>query len=192
MTIESREGEDKPQGIQRKELIPEEGGLVDKKDNRTEGVTRGKDPVGEGNIRGEIGVMKQKRVMRKCKNEMKEIVEIEGGMIIGGKNMKMIESKVTTETGLMTGEGMSVPEEGKITTQEMIMEEERIGGQGIEIMRKEMMKDIVVIQADDLVREREATGRTEDRVKKREEIRTGEVLEDLGVLGMKGTFITNK
>lgn len=74
----------------------------------------------------------------------------------------------------------------------MIMEEERIGGQGIEIMRKEMMKDIVVIQADDLVREREATGKTEDRVKKREEIRTGEVLEDLGVLGMKGTFITNK
>ena len=130
--------------------------------------------------------------MRKCKNEMKEIVEIEGVMIIGGKNMKMIESNVTTETGLMMGEGMSMPEEGKITTQELIMEEERIGGQGIEIMRKEMMKDIVVIQADDLVREREATGKTEDRVKKREEIRTGEVLEDLGVLGMKGTFITNK
>ena len=130
--------------------------------------------------------------MRKCKNEMKEIVEIEGVMIIGGKNMKMIESNVTTETGLMMGEGMSMPEEGKITTQELIMEEERIGGQGIEIMRKEMMKDIVVIQADDLVREREATGKTEDRVKKREEIRTGEVLEDLGVLGMKGMFIINK
>lgn len=130
--------------------------------------------------------------MRKCKNEMKEIVEIEGGMIIGGKNMKMRESNVTTETGLMMGEGMSMPEEGKITTQELIMEEERIGGQGIEIMRKEMMKDIVVIQADDLVREREATGKTEDRVKKREEIRTGEVLEDLGVLGMKGMFIINK
>ncbi|KAM7439714.1 hypothetical protein ABFA07_010909 [Porites harrisoni] len=45
------------------------------------------------------------------------------------------------------GEGMSVPEEGKIRTQEMIMEEERIRGQG---MRKEMMKDIVVIQVDDL------------------------------------------
>ena len=87
---------------------------------------------------------------------------------------------------------MSMPEEGKITTQELIMEEERIGGQGIEIMRKEMMKDIVVIQADDLVREREATGKTEDRVKKREEIGTGEVLEDLGVLGMKGMFIINK
>lgn len=130
--------------------------------------------------------------MRKCKNEMKEIVEIEGGMIIGEKNMKMIESKVTTETGLMTGEGMSVPEEGKITTGEMIMEEERIGGQGIEIMRKEMMKDIAVIQVDDLVREREATGKTEDRVKKREETRTGEVLEDLAVLGMKGMFIINK
>lgn len=130
--------------------------------------------------------------MRKCKNEMKEIVEIEGVMIIGGKNMKMIESNVTTETGLMMGEGMSMPEEGKITTQELIMEEERIGGQGIEIMRKEMMKDIVAIQADDLVREREATGKTEDRVKKREEIRTGEVLEDLGVLGMKGMFIINK
>ena len=130
--------------------------------------------------------------MRKCKNEMKEIVEIEGVMIIGGKNMKMIESNVTTETGLMMGEGMSMPEEGKITTQELIMEEERIGGQGIEIMRKEMMKDIVVIQADDLVREREATGKTEDRVKKREEIGTGEVLEDLGVLGMKGMFIINK
>ena len=123
---------------------------------------------------------------------MKEIVEIEGVMIIGGKNMKMIESNVTTETGLMMGEGMSMPEEGKITTQELIMEEERIGGQGIEIMRKEMMKDIVVIQADDLVREREATGKTEDRVKKREEIRTGEVLEDLGVLEMKGMFIINK
>lgn len=130
--------------------------------------------------------------MRKCKNEMKEIVGIEGVMIIGGKNMKMIESNVTTETGLMMGEGMSMPEEGKITTQELIMEEERIGGQGIEIMRKEMMKDIVVIQADDLVREREAPGKTEDRVKKREEIRTGEVLEDLGVLGMKGMFIINK
>lgn len=130
--------------------------------------------------------------MRKCKNEMKEIVEIEGVMIIGGKNMKMIESNVTTETGLMMGEGMSMPEEGKITTQELIMEEERIGGQGIEIMRKEMMKDIVVIQADDLVREREATGKTEDRVKKREEIRTGEVLEDLAVLEMKGMFIINK
>lgn len=130
--------------------------------------------------------------MRKCKNEMKEIVEIEGVMIIGGKNMKMIESNVTTETGLMMGEGMSMPEEGKITTQELIMEEERIGGQGIEIMRKEMMKDIVVIQADDLVREREATGKTEDRVKKREETRTGEVLEDLAVLEMKGMFIINK
>lgn len=130
--------------------------------------------------------------MRKCKNEMKEIVEIEGVMIIGGKNMKMIESNVTTETGLMMGEGMSMPEEGKITTQELIMEEERIGGQGIEIMRKEMMKDIVAIQADDLVREREATGKTEDRVKKREEIRTGEVLEDLAVLEMKGMFIINK
>lgn len=130
--------------------------------------------------------------MRKCKNEMKEIVEIEGVMIIGGKNMKMIESNVTTEAGLMMGEGMSMPEEGKITTQELIMEEERIGGQGIEIMRKEMMKDIVAIQADDLVREREATGKTEDRVKKREEIRTGEVLEDLAVLEMKGMFIINK
>ena len=129
--------------------------------------------------------------MKKCKNEMKEIVEIEGGMIIGGKNMKMIESKVTTETGLMTGEGMSVPEDGKIMTQEMIMEEERIGGQGIEMMRKEIMKDIVVIQADDLVKEREATGKTEDRVKKREQTRTGEV-EDLAVLEMKGTFIINK
>ena len=130
--------------------------------------------------------------MRKCKNEMKEIVEIEGGMIIGGKNMKMIESKVTTETGLMMGEGMSVPEEGKIMTQEMIMEEERIGGQGIEMMRKEMVKDIEVIQVDDSVKEREATGKTEDRVKKREETRTGEVLEDLAVLEMKGTFIINK
>ena len=130
--------------------------------------------------------------MRKCKNEMKEIVEIEGVMIIGGKNMKMIESNVTTETGLMMGEGMSMPEEGKITTQELIMEEERIGGQGIEMMRKEMMEDIVVIQVDDLVKEREATGRTEDRVKKREETRTGEVLEDLGVLEMKGMFIINK
>ena len=130
--------------------------------------------------------------MRKCKNEMKEIVEIEGVMIIGGKNMKMMESNVTTETGLMMGEGMSMPEEGKITTQELIMEEERIGGQGIEMMRKEMMEDIVVIQVDDLVKEREATGRTEDRVKKREETRTGEVLEDLGVLEMKGMFIINK
>lgn len=55
---ESREGEDKPQGIQRKEVIPGEGGLVDEKDSRTERVTREKDPVGEGNIRGEIGVMK--------------------------------------------------------------------------------------------------------------------------------------
>lgn len=154
---ESREGGGKPQGIQRKEVIPGEGGLVDEKDNRTEKVMRGKDPVGEGNIRGETGVMKQKRVMRKCKNEMKEIVQIEGGMIIGGKNMKMIESKVTTETGLMTGEGMSVPEEGKIRTQEMIMEEERIGGQRIEIMRKEMMKDIVVIQVDDLEMEMKGT-----------------------------------
>ena len=58
MTIESREGEDKPQGIQRKELIPEEWGMVDEKDNRTERVMRGKDPVGEGNIRGETGVTK--------------------------------------------------------------------------------------------------------------------------------------
>lgn len=189
---ESREGKDKPQGIQRKEVIPGEGGLVDEKDNRTERVTRGKDPVGEGNIRGETGVTKEKRLMRKCKNEMKEIVEIEGGMIIGGKNMKMIESKVTTETGLMTGEGMSVPVDGKITTQEMIMEEERIGGQGVEMMRKEMRKDIVGIQVDDLVKEREATGKTEDRVKKREGTRTGEVLEDLAVLGMKGMFIISK
>lgn len=189
---ESRGGEDKPQGIQRKEVIPGEGALVDEKDSRTERVTRGKDPMGEGNIRGETGVMKEKRLMRKCKNEMKEIVEIEGGMIIGGKNMKMIESKVTTETGLMTGEGMSVPEEGKITTQEMIMEEEMIGGQGIEMMRKEIMKDIVVIQVDDLVKEREATGKIEDRVKKREGTRTEEVLEDLAVLGMKGMFIINK
>lgn len=55
---ESREGGGKPQGIQRKEVIPGEGGLVDEKDNRTEKVTRGKDPVGEGNIRGEIGAMK--------------------------------------------------------------------------------------------------------------------------------------
>lgn len=129
--------------------------------------------------------------MRKCRNKMKEIVEIEGGMIIGEKNMKMIESKVMTETGPMTGEGMSVPEEGKIMAQEMIMEEERIGGQGIEMTRKEMMKDIVVIQVDDLVREREATGKTEDRVKKREGTRTEEV-EDLAVLEMKGTFIINK
>lgn len=189
---ESRGGEDKPQGIQRKEVIPGEGALVDEKDSRTERVTRGKDPMGEGNIRGETGVMKEKRLMRKCKNEMKEIVGIEGGMIIGGKNMKMIESKVTTETGLMTGEGMSVPEEGKITTQEMIMEEEMIGGQGIEMMRKEIMKDIVVIQVDDLVKEREATGKIEDRVKKREGTRTEEVLEDLAVLGMKGMFIINK
>lgn len=189
---ESRGGEDKPQGIQRKEVIPGEGALVDEKDSRTERVTRGKDPMGEGNIRGETGVMKEKRLMRKCKNEMKEIVEIEGGMIIGGKNMKMIESKVTTETGLMTGEGMSVPEEGKITTQEMIMEEEMIGGQEIEMMRKEIMKDIVVIQVDDLVKEREATGKIEDRVKKREGTRTEEVLEDLAVLGMKGMFIINK
>ena len=192
MMNESRGGEDKPQGIQRKEVIPGEGALVDEKDSRTERVTRGKDPMGEGNIRGETGVMKEKRLMRKCKNEMKEIVEIEGGMIIGGKNMKMIESKVTTETGLMTGEGMSVPEEGKITTQEMIMEEEMIGGQGIEMMRKEIMKDIVVIQVDDLVKEREATGKIEDRVKKREGTRTEEVLEDLAVLGMKGMFIINK
>lgn len=55
---ESREGGGKLQGIQRKEVIPGEGGLVDEKDNRTEKVTRGKDPVGEGNIRGEIGAMK--------------------------------------------------------------------------------------------------------------------------------------
>ena len=54
----------------------------------------------------------------------------------------------------MMGEGMSVPEEGKIRTQEMIMEEERIGGQG---MRKEMMKDIVVIQVDDLEMEMKGT-----------------------------------
>ena len=117
----TREGEDKPQEIQRKEVIPAEGGLVDEKDNRAERVSRGKDPVGEGTIRRETGVMKEKRLIRKCKNEMKEIVEIEGGMIIGEKNLKMIESKVTTETGLMMGEGMSVPEEWKIRTQ-MIME----------------------------------------------------------------------
>ena len=49
---------------------------------------------------------------------------------------------------------MSVPEEGKIRTQEMVMEEERIGGQG---MRKEMMKDIVVIQVDDLEMEMKGT-----------------------------------
>ena len=125
--------------------------------------------------------------MGKCKNGMKEIVEIEGVMIIGKRNMKMIESTVMTETGLMTGEGMSVPEEGKI----MIMEEERIGVQGIEMMKKEVMKDIVVTQIDDLVREREANGKTEDRLKEREETRTGEV-EDLAVLGMKGMFIINK
>ena len=52
------------------------------------------------------------------------------------------------------GEGMSVPEEGKIRTQEMIMEEERIRGQG---MRKEMMKDVVVIQVDDLEMEMKGT-----------------------------------
>lgn len=125
--------------------------------------------------------------MGKGKNGMKEIVEIEGVMIIGKRNMKMIESTVMTETGLTTGEGMSVPEEGKI----MIMEEEGIGVQGIEMMKKEVMKDIVVTQIDDLVTEREANGKTEDRLKEREETRTGEV-EDLAVLGMKGMFIINK
>lgn len=125
--------------------------------------------------------------MGKCKNGMKEIVEIEGVMIIGKRNMKMIESTVMTETGLMMGEGMSVPEEGKI----MIMEEEGIGVQGIEMMKKEVMKDIVVTQIDDLVTEREANGKTEDRLKEREETRTGEV-EDLAVLGMKGMFIINE
>lgn len=125
--------------------------------------------------------------MGKGKNGMEEIVEIEGVMIIGKRNMKMIESTVMTETGLMTGEGMSMPEEGKI----MIMEEEGIGVQGIEMMKKEVMKDIVVTQIDDLVTEREANGKTEDRLKEREETRTGEV-EDLAVLGMKGMFIINE
>lgn len=55
---ESGEGKDKPLGIQRKEVIPGEGGLIDEKDNRTEKVVTGKDPVGGGNIRREIGAMK--------------------------------------------------------------------------------------------------------------------------------------
>ena len=54
----SREGEDKPLGIQRKEVIPGKGGLIDEKDNRTEKMVTGKDPVGGGNIREEIGAMK--------------------------------------------------------------------------------------------------------------------------------------
>ena len=158
-----------------------EGGKIEMNMKITEAET-------EGQTRGETGVMKKKRLMKECKDAMREIAD-KGEIMMTG-NLKTIEGVVVIEIeAMMTEENM---------TTEMIMIEELIvtSEKGMtlkeienrdhpeeEMQKKGEMKDDTVPmteEAEDLVIEVEVKGKIGDKMMIMEKVKVDEG-EDLGV-----------
>ena len=194
--MSSGEGGDIHQKIQRKVVTDQEedlegkigkggktgkGGKIEMKMNITEAET-------EGQTRDETGVMKKKRLMKECKDTMREIVDKGETMMTG--NLRTIEDVIVIEIeAMMTEENMkteTIMIEGLIVTEEKEMtlkETENRDHLGEEMVKKDGMKEDTVLmteEVEDLVIEVEVKDKIGDKMMIMERVKVDEV-EDLEV-----------
>ena len=188
--MSSKEGGDIHQKILRKVGIDQEGDLEDEtgKDNKIEVKMIIIEAETGDQIREETGMMVKRRLMKECKDVMREIVDKGETMMTG--NLKTIEDVIAIEIGAMMTEENT--KKGMIMIEELIMNEERgvtlkeIENRDLqeeEMVKKEEMKEDMVLmteEAEDLVIEVEVKGKIGNKTMIVEKVKV-DAVEDLGV-----------
>lgn len=187
--MSSEGGEDIRQKILRKVGIDQEGDLEGEtgKDGKIEMKMNMIEAETGDQIREETGVMKKKRLMKECKDVMREIVD-KGEIMMTG-NLKTIEDVIVIEIGaMMTEENTKT---GMIMIEELIVTEERgmtlkeieiRDHQEEEMVKKEEMKEdtaLMTEETEDLVIEAEVKGKIGNKTMIVRKVKVDEV-EDLG------------